>query len=104
MLMKRISLIPYGDISLLSLASITPRTKFRLFSRIKEITKDNIIFFDDQNEHSLAHSNDSYKDIKKDDVVAVFGTKEESSVKIEKIIKLNLDWSLLVEVQAMEQI
>ena len=47
--MKRISLIPYGDISLLSLAGITPGTKFRLFIKIKEITKDKIMFFDDQN-------------------------------------------------------
>ena len=101
--MKRISLIPYGDISLLSLASITPGTKFRLFSRIKEINKDNIVFFDDQNEHSFPHSNDSYKDIKKDDVVLVFGDKEESSIKIENIIQMNLDWSLLVKVQLMEQ-
>ncbi len=101
--MKRIALIPYGDISLLSLASITPGTKFRLFSRIKEITKDRIVFFDDHNEHSFTHSNDSYQEIKKDDVVFAFGIKEESSIKIEKIIQTNLDWSLLVKVQSMEQ-
>ena len=101
--MKRISLIPYGDISLLSLASITPGTKFRLFSRIKEITKDKVVFFDDQNEHSFPHSNGSFENIKKDDVVLAFGIKEESSIKIENIIQMDLDWSLLVKVQSMEQ-
>lgn len=101
--MKRISLIPYGDISLLSLAGITPGTKFRLFSKIKEITKDKIIFFDDQNEHNITRSNDSYKGIKKDDVVLVFGTKEESTLKIEKILSMNLDWTLLSKVQDLER-
>jgi len=101
--MKRISLIPYGDISLLSLASITSGTKFQFFSRIKDITKDNVVFFDDQNEHSFTHSDDSYQGIKKDDVVLVFGNKEESSIRIERIIQMNLDWSHLVKIQSLEQ-
>ncbi len=101
--MKRISLIPYGDISLLSLASITPGTKFRLFSKIKEITKDKIVFFDDQNEHSLTHSTETFKGIKKDDVVLAFGIKEESSLKIEMILQMNLDWALLTKVQDLER-
>jgi hypothetical protein len=101
--MKRISLIPYGDISLLSLSSITPGTKFRLFSRIKEIAKDKIVFFDDQNEHSITHSNESYQDINRNDIVLAFGIKEESSIKIEKIIKMNLDWALLAKVESLER-
>ena len=101
--MKRISLIPYGDISLLSLAGIASGTKFRLFSKIKKITKDKIVFFDGQKEYSIAHSNESYKGIKKDDVVLVFGTKEESTPKIEKILLMNLDWALLTKVQDIER-
>ena len=101
--MKRISLIPYGDISLLSLASITSGTKFRLFTKIKEITKDKIIFFDEQNEYSFSHSTESYQDIKKGDVVLVFGTKEESSLKIEKIMRMDLDWPSLTKVQVLER-
>ena len=96
--MKRISLIPYDDISLLSLASVTPGTKFRLFSKIKEITKDKIVFFDDQNEHSFTHSTEPFEGIKKDDVI-----KEESSLKIEKILQMNLDWALLTKVQDLER-
>ena len=101
--MKRISLIPYGEISLLFLASVTPGTKFRLLSRIKEIDQEKIIFFDDKSEHNFTHSYESYQDIKKDDVVLVFGIKEESSINIDKIIQMNLDWSLLEKVKSLEQ-
>ena len=101
--MKRISLIPYGDISLLSLASISPGTKFRLLSKVKEITDEKIVVFDDENEHSFSQPIDTSQDIQKDDVIVVFGMKEEESIKIEKIIKMNLDWAHLVKVQGLEQ-
>ena len=101
--MKKISLIPYGDISLLSLTNTTSETKFRLYSKVKEIVKDEIILFDDNSEHSFPYSSEFNPDIKKDDVVLVFGVKDESGIEIDQIIRMNLNWSHLVKLQSLEQ-
>jgi hypothetical protein len=100
--MKRISQIPFEEISILSLANVTPGTKFQLFGKVKELKDDSLLLSDEINEFSLAFETKDLLNVKTGDVVLVFGKKEETSIKLVKIIKMNLDWALLAKTRNLE--
>ena len=102
--MKRTSQIPYEEISLLSLTSITPGTKFQLLGKIKDQKEDYILLSDDKNTVNFSTEINNSPDIEIGEVVLVFGQKEEEEAKLEKVIKMDLDWSLLIKTKALEEL
>ncbi len=102
--MKRTSQIPYEEISLLSLTSITPGTKFQLLGKIKDQKEDYILLSDDKITFNFSTEIRHSPDIEIGEVVLVFGQKEEEEAKLEKVIKMDLDWSLLIKTKALEEL
>ena len=102
--MKRDSQIPYEEISLLSLASISSETKFQVLSKVKDQSQDYLLLSDDTSEFSFSTTDFECPDLEIGDVVMVFGQKKESDIELDKIIKMNLDWSLLIKTRNVEQL
>ena len=101
--MKRTSQIPYEEISLLSLASITAGTKFSLLGKVKEQKEGYILLSDDNTTFNFSNEIKDCPDIEIGDIILVFGQKEEEEAKLEKVIRMNLDWSLLIKTKGLEQ-
>ncbi len=101
--MKRTSIRPYEEITILSLANIAATTKFQFFCKVKEKVDAYVILSDDNSEYKFTFSEDTFVDIKTGDIALAFGQKDELDLKLEKLIKLNLDWSLLIEARTVEQ-
>ena len=100
--MKRISQIPFEEVSILSLANISLGTKFQLFGKVNELTSNNLLLSDEINEFTFSIEAIDLSSIKTGDVVLVFGEKEEAGIKLVKVIKMNLDWALLVKTRNLE--
>jgi hypothetical protein len=100
--MKRISQVPYEEVSILSLPNITPGTKFQLFAKIKEFNDNNLLLTDEINDFSFSFETVDFPNIEIGDLVLVFGRKEEDDIELVKIIKMNLDWTLFTKTRNLE--
>ncbi len=103
-MLHRTSIRPYEEITILSLDSLASETKFQLFCKIKEKEDAHIILSDEKAEYKFASKDLDLEDIDVGDTILVFGQKEEDNINLEKLIKLNLDWSLLVKARTIEQL
>jgi len=101
--MGRKSIRPYEEITILSLGNITNETKFQLFCKIKAKEEAYIILSDDHSESKFSLKDKKFLDVHIGDVVMAFGQKNGEEMYLDKLIKLNLDWSLLVKTRALEQ-
>lgn len=90
--MKRKSLMPYGETTLLSLTNLTTETKFRCLVKLNKINKGTIQVTDDHGE--LEIEIDNINDFNEGDIAILFGEIQESRIKINKLLKTNLDWEL----------
>ena len=102
--MSRTSIRPYEEITVLSLANIASGTKFQCFCKIKEKEDAYVVLSDDKSEHKFIFEENLLVDVEIGDIVLAFGQKEESGMNLEKVIKLNLDWSLFVKSRVVEQL
>jgi hypothetical protein len=101
--MKRTSSIPYEEITLLSLTSIAPETKFQLYGRIKELGNDYIVINDNNLEHKFSVGDLVIPKIEAGNIILIFGQKNDSGVKLEKILKMSFDWDHLKRIRALEE-
>ncbi|MHA1994275.1 MAG: hypothetical protein ACW97Z_07025 [Candidatus Hodarchaeales archaeon] len=101
--MSRTSIRPYEEITILSLANITDETKFQFFCKIKEKEDAYIILTDDNSEYKFTLTEEKFVDVHMGDILLAFGQKKGEEMNLEKLMKLNLDWSLLVKTRAIEQ-
>ncbi len=101
--MSRTSIRPYEEITILSLANITDETKFQFFCKIKEKEDAYVILTDDNSEYKFTLTEEKFVDVHMGDIVLAFGQKKGEEMNLEKLMKLNLDWSLLVKTRAIEQ-
>ena len=92
--MKRKSLMPFGETTLLSLTNLTTDTKFRCLVKLKEIEKEKIQVTDDHGELEIEIDINNIKDFNEGDIAILFGEIQESRIKIIKLLKTNLDWEL----------
>ena len=101
--MSRTSIRPYEEITILSLANITDETKFQFFCKIKEKEDAYVILTDDNSEYKFTLTEEKFVDVHMGDILLAFGRKKGEEMNLEKLMKLNLDWSLLVKTRAIEQ-
>ncbi len=100
----RTSIRPYEEITMLSLANIASETKFQIYCKVKEKDDAEIVLSDEISEFKFILQDIDTTHIGLGDIVLAYGHKEESEYHLEHIIKLNLDWSLLVKARAVESL
>jgi hypothetical protein len=100
----RTSIRPYEEITILSLDNLTSERKFQLFCKIKEKEDAYITISDEKAEYKFTSEGVDLEDINIGDIALIFGRKEDTSIKLEKLIKLNLDWFLLMKAKTIEQL
>ena len=99
---RRKSIIPYGEVSILSLGNLTPGTKFQLYAKVKSVSESLINISDDYEEFEFKFHPEMPNDLSSDEVILLFGHKADSEIVIEKILKTNLDWELYRKTRELE--
>lgn len=100
--MRRKSLIPYEETTLLSLSNTTVDTKFQLVAKVKNVDQMKITVTDDNEDLEITIEGEELPDLKAGDSIIIFGEKSDSEIKKERIIKLNLDWDLYTQTREIE--
>ena len=100
--MRRKSLIPFGETTILSLLSTTAGIKFQLIAKVKNTNQSKIIITDDHEDLELETEGEELSDLKVGETVIVFGEKLDSGIKKEHILRLNLDWELYRKTRELE--
>lgn len=100
--MRRKSLIPFGETTILSLLSTTAGIKFQSIAKVKNTNQSKIIITDDHEDLELETEGEELSDLKVGETVIVFGEKLDSGIKKEHILRLNLDWELYRKTRELE--
>jgi len=86
--------MPYGETTLLSLTNLTTDTKFRCLVKLIEFKNGIARITDDHEELKIEIGAELIKNFNEGDIIFLFGEIQESGIKINKILKTNLDWEL----------
>ena len=100
--MRRKSSIPYGETTILSLQNIVADTKFKLIAKVKNLNQTKITITDDKEDLELNIEGEEIPELEIGEIVIIFGTKSESGVIKERIIRSNLDWGLYQKTRELE--
>ncbi|MHA2223690.1 MAG: hypothetical protein ACXAC8_00555 [Candidatus Hodarchaeales archaeon] len=100
--MRRKSLIPYGETSILSLSNMTYGTKFQFTAKVRKINQMKIVIADDHDELEIDIDEEVPSDLKIGETIIVFGEKLKSGFKKEKIVKLRIEWDLYTRTRDLE--
>ena len=100
--MRRKSLIPYQETTILSINNFSPGTKFLLIAKVKDVIQEKITVTDDHEDLEFIIDEEELSDITVGKTVVVFGEKSDSAIKKERIIGLNLDWDLYLKTREFE--
>ena len=101
--MKRITKIPYEEISILSLKGITSNTKFQVFGEVMGFNDKEISLSDETDTFTFPTEGLDCPEIDLGNTVLIFGQKEDSELKLDKIMKLNVEWSLFNRLRVQER-
>jgi hypothetical protein len=101
--MKRITKIPYEEISILSLKGITSNTKFQVFGKVMEFKDKEITLSDETDIFTFTCEGLEVPKMDIGNTLLIFGQKEDSELKLDKIMKINVDWSLFNRMRVLER-
>ncbi|NHJ00579.1 MAG: hypothetical protein EAX86_00475 [Candidatus Heimdallarchaeota archaeon] len=94
--------MPYGEVTILSLANLTSGTKFQLYGKVKSVGSDSILVSDEFAEFKFTLTPDILIETFPEEMVLIFGYKVDSGVQIERILKTNIDWELYKKTRELE--
>ncbi|MFW9778742.1 MAG: hypothetical protein ACFFE8_07785 [Candidatus Heimdallarchaeota archaeon] len=100
--MRRKTLVPYGETTILALKNMASETDFRLIAKIKEIREGILLLTDDHEEIDISVEGIELPDLEVGNVVIVFGKKTSSGILGSQILWSNLDWKLYTETRELE--
>ncbi|MFX0185936.1 MAG: hypothetical protein ACFE95_22860 [Candidatus Hodarchaeota archaeon] len=100
--MRRKSLIPYSETTILSLLNMTTDIKFQVIAKVKLVSENKILISDNHEDLELSIEGEELPHLDIGETIIVFGEKKDSEIKKERILRLKLDWDLYLKTQEIE--
>ncbi|MHA1940538.1 MAG: hypothetical protein ACXAB2_02750 [Candidatus Hodarchaeales archaeon] len=101
--MKRVARIPYEEISILSLKGITSNTKFQVFGKVMECVNNELSLSDGKENFTFSIEGIEAPKLDPGNVILIFGQKEDSELRLDKIMKINVEWPVFERMRALER-
>ncbi|MFW9856098.1 MAG: hypothetical protein ACFFFG_13670 [Candidatus Thorarchaeota archaeon] len=100
--MRRKTLVPYGETTILALKNIASDMDFQLVAKIKEIREGVLLLTDDHEEIYISVEGIELPNLEVGNIVIAFGKKTSSGILGSQILRSNLDWKLYGETRELE--